>query len=139
MLERRTKNGCRSAIQKISAVRKFYTHRINNVLMASDSLLNTGCQMSLSKGQSDEVRSSILVQVYEFNRRCTLAHNRTGRLNTGDIDLVEVGIHRKQDKSERQGVSSFLGTDSDHLVRNCENRWQEFLFERGHSLRSRFL
>src|SRR5712671_4790147 len=92
--------------------------------------------MSLRKGQSDEVRSSILVQVYEFNRRCALAYNRPGRLNTGDIDLIEVGIHRKEAKSEYQGGSSFLGSDSDHLVRNCENRWQEFLFERGHSLRS---
>src|ERR1700687_1568859 len=101
MLKKRRKNGSLSAIQKISAVRKFDTrlshqsflslfttdipvdsHRINNVLMASDSLLNTGCQMSVRKGQLDEVRASILVQVYEFDRRCALAYNRTGRLNT---------------------------------------------------------
>src|SRR6266702_1780840 len=74
-----------SAIQKISAVCKFDTrlshqpllslltkdipvdsHGVNDVLMASDSLLNTGCQMSVRKGQLDEIRASILVQVYEF-------------------------------------------------------------------------
>ena len=145
------------AIQKISAVCKFDTrlshqsflslltkdipvdsHGINNVLMASDSLLNTGCQMPLRKGQPDEIRASVFVQVYEFNRRCTLAHDRTGRLNTGDIDLIEVGIHRKESKSERQGAASFLGSDPDRLVRDCENRWQEFLFERGKSSRKLF-
>src|ERR1700723_2840271 len=142
-----------SAIQKISAVREFDTrlshqlflslltkyipvdsHSVNDVLMVSDSLLHTSRQMSLRKGQSDEVRSSILVQVYEFNRRHALAHNRTRRLNTRDIDLIEVGIHRKQSKRECQRVSSFLRSDSDHLFRDCENRWQEFLFERGYLL-----
>src|SRR5260370_17747027 len=80
-----------SAIQKISAVCKFdtrlshqpflslltkdipvYSHRINNVLMASDSLLHTGCQMSVRKGQLHEIRASILVQVYEFTLRSPL-------------------------------------------------------------------